>query len=60
MSSKDEYGRELADLRKACKELEGRNRGLAGKLKVRGWVGKRGGEAGRGSRPPEGLGGSGG
>ncbi|GFR48793.1 hypothetical protein Agub_g10741 [Astrephomene gubernaculifera] len=33
LSSKTEYQSELAELRAACKELENRNRGLAGKLK---------------------------
>ncbi|GIL53862.1 hypothetical protein Vafri_9378 [Volvox africanus] len=34
LSSKNEYSRELAELKRSCKELEARNRGLAVKLKV--------------------------
>lgn len=34
LSSKNEFSRELSDLKRSCKELEARNRGLAVKLKV--------------------------
>ncbi|GIM09894.1 hypothetical protein Vretimale_13700 [Volvox reticuliferus] len=34
LSSKNEYSRELAELKRSCKELEARNKGLAVKLKT--------------------------
>lgn len=32
VSSKEQYSRELSELKRACRELEMRNKGLAGKL----------------------------